>query len=74
MTIDELKSELMKLEPSVRAEIARDLLGSLDSLSEDENVQLWIEESDRRYEQIQRGLAETVSLEEALAKAYAESR
>ena len=36
MTVDELKSEALRLAPQVRAELARELLHSLDDLSQAE--------------------------------------
>jgi hypothetical protein len=74
MTIDELKREALQLDPSMRATLARDLLESLDALSEAEIEQLWLEEAERRHQQIVSGTVETVSMEEALSKARAALR
>ena len=71
MTVDELKREALRLDPSARAGLARDLLSSLDDLSESEIEQLWVEEAVRRHEQIVSGEVETVTMEEAFAKARA---
>jgi hypothetical protein len=71
MTIDELKREALSLDPSTRAGLARDLLSSLDDLSEDEIEQLWLEEALRRHDEVASGAVETVTAEEALAKARA---
>jgi hypothetical protein len=43
MTIDELTKQAMRLTPEARAHLARELLGSLDSLSESEVEKLWLE-------------------------------
>ena len=48
MSLEELESEAMKLDPKSRARLAGKLLESLDSLSEEENEQLWAEEAERR--------------------------
>ena len=48
MTIDELEAEVLKLGPQGRARLAERLLASLESLSDEENVQLWGEEAERR--------------------------
>lgn len=48
MSIDELESEAMKLDPKARARLAGKLLESLEALSEKENERLWAEEADRR--------------------------
>jgi hypothetical protein len=42
MTIDELKREALQLDPSTRAGLARDLLVSLDDLSEAEVERPWV--------------------------------
>ncbi len=48
MSIDELESEALKLDPPNRARLAEKLLASLEDLSEEENVLLWAEEAGRR--------------------------
>ncbi|MEI6452388.1 MAG: addiction module protein [Actinomycetes bacterium] len=71
MTIDELTREALGLDLSSRARLARDLLSSLDDLSESEIEQLWLEESVRRHDEVVTGAVETVAMDEALAKARA---
>ncbi len=48
MSIEELESEAMKLDPKARARLAGKLLESLDTLSEAENERAWAEEAERR--------------------------
>lgn len=48
MSIDELESEALKLDPEGRARLAERLLASLDDLSEEENARLWADEAARR--------------------------
>ncbi len=48
MTIDELKALALRLDPGERAELASELLSSLDDLSEAEVEELWVEEALRR--------------------------
>ena len=48
MTIDELKAEALRLNPEERAELASELLVSLDELSEPEVERMWLEEAMRR--------------------------
>jgi hypothetical protein len=74
MTIDELRREALDLDLSSRASLARDLLSSLDNLSEAEIEQLWLEESLRRHREVVSGAVETVTVDEALAKARAARR
>jgi len=71
MTVDEPMQEVLALDAKARASMARELLKSLQSLSEAEIEQLWIEESQRRSAEIDAGTAVTVSAEEALARARA---
>jgi hypothetical protein len=48
MSIDELEAAALKLGPQARARLAGRLLDSLESLSEEENERLWLEEAERR--------------------------
>ena len=48
MSIDDLEAEVLKLGPRARARLAGRLLDSLESLSTEENEQLWLEEAERR--------------------------
>lgn len=48
MNIDEIEVEILKLDPQARARLARKLLESLETLSNEENERLWAEEADRR--------------------------
>lgn len=48
MSIDELEAEALRLEPRARARLAGRLLDSLESLSPEENEQIWLEEAERR--------------------------
>ena len=45
MSIDELETEALKLAPAARARLAEKLLESLETLSDEENAQLWAEEA-----------------------------
>ena len=44
MTVDELKKKALQLNPESRAYLARELLASLDSMSDDETKDLWLDE------------------------------
>jgi hypothetical protein len=48
MSIDEIEAEALKLEPQVRARLAKRLLESLEMSSDEDNERLWAEEADRR--------------------------
>ena len=48
MSINNIEAEALRLDPKARARLARKLLESLETLSEEENERLWAEEADRR--------------------------
>lgn len=48
MKVDDVETEALKLTPSARARLATRLLASLESLSDEENLQLWAEEAEHR--------------------------
>ena len=48
MNIDDIGAEVLKLDPQARARLAKKLLESLETLSDEENERLWAEEADRR--------------------------
>jgi len=68
MTVDELKSEALRLAPQARAELARELLHSLDDLSEAEVNELWLEEAARRARELDSGAVQAVPADEVLAR------
>lgn len=71
MSIDELKAEVLRLDPEARADLARELLASLDGLSEDEVEKLWIDEAIRRDEELDSGVARASPADEVLDRARA---
>ncbi len=71
MTIDELKREALRLDPSIRADLARELLESLDDLPEPEVERLWLEEAERRRADGQGGRVIPIPMDEVFAKARA---
>ena len=68
MTIDELKREAMSLDATERANLARELLVSLDDLSEDEVERLWLEEAERRRLDSEAGKTTLVPADEVFAQ------
>ncbi len=71
MTIEELKQEALRLDPSSRADLARELLESLDDLPEPEIERLWLEEAERRRAAVQSGAVDPIPMDEVFAKARA---
>lgn len=45
MTVEQVETEALKLDPEARAKLAEKLLRSLDDLSEEDIEQLWAEEA-----------------------------
>jgi len=74
MTIDELKAEALRLNPQERAELASELLASLDELSEPEVERMWLEEAMRRDAALDSGAARAVPADEVFAAARARLR
>jgi putative addiction module component len=48
MRTEDIEVEALKLDPQARARLAKKLLESLETLSDEENERLWAEEADRR--------------------------
>lgn len=48
MSIEEIEAEALKLDLQARARLAKKLLESLETLSDEENERLWADEADRR--------------------------
>ena len=71
MTIDELRVEVLRLAPEARADLARELLASLDALSESEIERLWLNEAERRLAQMDSGDASADSSDVVLARVRA---
>lgn len=48
INLDEFEAEALKLEQAARARLATRLLASLEVLSDEEHLQLWVAEAERR--------------------------
>ena len=68
MTIDELKREALQLDAATRAELARDLLVSLDDLSEADVERLWLGEAVRRDEEMASSNVKPIPMNEVFAE------
>lgn len=71
MNIEQLESETMRLKIEDRARLAEKLLLSLDAPSDEENLQLWVAEAERRVRGLREGKAKEISSAEVLSKARA---
>ena len=67
----ELESEAMELAIEERAALAEKLILSLDAPSETENLQLWVEEAERRLKELREGTAMDVPAEDVFRRARA---
>lgn len=72
--LDELKTAILQQGPEIRAELARLLLDSLESLSPEENERLWAEEAQRRDAALDRGRLEEIPAGEVLRELRARLR
>jgi len=71
MNTETLRREALSLPVQARAELAEQLLSSLDSLSEVEIAQLWSHEAARRAEDIDCGATQRISSDEVKNQAQA---
>lgn len=72
--IEELEQEVLELDVSTRAELARTLIESLDDLSEEEWDRLWGEEAERRYDDFLAGRVKAYPAEEVFARIRARKK
>jgi len=69
MSLKELEAEIKKLDLKDRALLAKRIVESLDELSEKEIEVLWVEEAERRLDEMEKGLVTEIPAEEALRRA-----
>lgn len=72
--LKDLVTEALELPLTQRAELATQLLDSLDEISEEENDALWAEEAERRYAAYKAGQARAVPAEEVFARLRSRQR
>jgi hypothetical protein len=72
--IQELESELLRLDAATRAALARTLLASLDTLPDEEYERLWVEEAEARYADFLAGRTGAVDGDDVFARAHARVR
>jgi len=66
--LKDIAAEALELPLTARAELASQLLDSLDDLTEAESDQLWAEEAERRYAAYKAGEMGSVSADELFAR------
>ena len=74
MTIEQVETEALKLDPEARAKLAEKLLRSLDDLPDEDIEQLWAEEATRRDAEIDSGVASLRDAEDVLRDARSRLR
>jgi len=72
--LKDIAAEALELPLTARAELASQLLDSLDDLSDEENDQLWLHEAERRFAEYKAGNIEAVPVEEVFARLRARKR
>lgn len=68
-TLKQIAEEALQLAPAQRAELADFLVASLESTEPDEIQRLWLQEANRRLEEVRSGQVRTVPGEEVMAEA-----
>ena len=71
MDLETLRRQALSLPVDQRAELAKELLSSLDEVSEAEAEQLWFQEAARRADEIDRGAAQRIPADEVRRRAHA---
>ncbi|MBF0502390.1 MAG: addiction module protein [Candidatus Riflebacteria bacterium] len=71
MSINEIEAEIKKLDLKDRATLAKWIVESLDDLSEAEVEALWVEETERRLDEMEQGKATEIPREEVMRRARA---
>jgi hypothetical protein len=69
MSVEELKEEALRLDPEARAYLARELLASLDAMTESEIEELWIQEAMRRDAALDNEVARSYPVDEVFSRA-----
>lgn len=73
-TLAEIEAEALRLDLPARAALAKSLLDSLETLSEEEYDRLWAEEAEARYEDFLAGSTEAIAGDEVFAKIRSRKR
>lgn len=66
--LKDIAAEALELPLTERAELASQLLDSLDELTEEETDRLWAAEAERRYAEYKAGNIESVTAEEVFER------
>ena len=71
MNLEELEAEIRKMNSKDRATLAKRIVESLDDLSDSEIEALWVEEAERRLDELEQGVVAEIPAEEVFRRARA---
>jgi hypothetical protein len=71
LSLEQIENKALQLSEEDRAKLARKLLLSLDALSESEIAEDWLIEAQRRARELDAGIVQPISAEDARRKAQA---
>ena len=71
---NKLEAKALKLPPKERARLAERLISSLDQELDTDSESLWIQESERRLEELESGTVEAVPADRVIEKARSSLR
>jgi len=71
---NDIASAALELDPRARADLAKRLLESLETLTQHESDALWAEEAERRYVEFKKGAAKAISGRDVFTRARARKR
>jgi hypothetical protein len=71
MSLEELETQIKQLTLKDRAALAKWIVESLDELSDSEIEALWVEEAERRLDEMEQGLVNEIPAQEVLRRARA---
>ena len=66
-SLEELESRILELPVDSRAILAERILASLDDLPDEENERLWLDEAERRLDEVRSGKVNTIPAETAIS-------
>jgi putative addiction module component (TIGR02574 family) len=72
--LKDIAAEALELPLTARAELATQLLDSLEDISEEESDALWAEEGERRYAEYKAGRIESVPAKEVFSRLRSRQR
>ena len=67
--LEEIEREIRSLSDDERMRLLRDLVADLDGNPDPEVEKAWLEEAQRRFQELQQGVVEAVSAEEVFGSA-----